>query len=112
MRAGGDRSPWSLASLLGTPVLSLLGGLGAALTLGLRSGAVLLILLIVPLCIPALIFGAGAVAAVDAGHVGARPLLAARRAADLHRAARAVGDRRGAAHRDRMTAHATRHASR
>ena len=53
--------------LLGTPVLSLLGGLGAALTLGLRSGAALLILLIVPLCIPALIFGAGAVAAVDSG---------------------------------------------
>ena len=53
--------------LLGTPVLSLLGGLGAALTLGLRGGAALLILLIVPLCIPALIFGAGAVAAVDAG---------------------------------------------
>ena len=53
--------------LLGTPVLSLLGGLGAALTLGLRSGAVLLILLIVPLCIPTLIFGAGAAAAVDAG---------------------------------------------
>jgi heme exporter protein B len=57
--------------LLGTPVLSLLGGLGAALTLGLRGGAALLVLLIVPLCIPALIFGAGAVAAVDAG-IGAR----------------------------------------
>ena len=53
--------------VLGTPVLSLLGGLGAALTLGVRGGAVLLVLLIVPLCIPALIFGAGAVAAVDAG---------------------------------------------
>jgi heme exporter protein B len=53
--------------LLGTPVLSLLGGLGAALTLGLRSGGVLLILLVVPLCIPALIFGSGAVAAVEAG---------------------------------------------
>ena len=53
--------------LLGTPILSLLGGLGAALTLGLRSGAALLILLIVPLCIPALIFGAGAVSQVDAG---------------------------------------------
>ncbi|MGZ5274773.1 MAG: heme exporter protein CcmB [Caldimonas sp.] len=53
--------------LLGTPVLSLLGGLGAALTLGLRSGAALLILLIVPLCIPALIFGAGAVGAIEAG---------------------------------------------
>jgi heme exporter protein B len=57
----------ALTLLLGTPVLSLLGGLGAALTLGLRSGAALLILLIVPLCIPALIFGAGAVAAVDSG---------------------------------------------
>jgi heme exporter protein B len=57
----------ALSLLLGTPVLSLLGGLGAALTLGLRSGAALLVLLIVPLCIPALIFGAGAVAAVDSG---------------------------------------------
>ena len=57
----------ALTLALGTPVLSLLGGVGAALTLGLRSGAALLILLIVPLCIPALIFGAGAVAAVDAG---------------------------------------------
>jgi heme exporter protein B len=53
--------------LLGTPILSLLGGMGAALTLGLRSAGVLLILLIVPLSIPALIFGAGAVGAVDAG---------------------------------------------
>lgn len=53
--------------LLGTPILSLLAGLGAALTLGLRSAGVLLILLIVPLSIPALIFGAGAVSAVDAG---------------------------------------------
>lgn len=57
----------TLTLLLGTPILSLLGGLGAALTLGLRSGAVLLILLILPLCIPALIFGTGAVTAVDAG---------------------------------------------
>jgi heme exporter protein B len=67
-----DISPAAIAALvasllLGTPVLSLLGNLGAALTLGLRSGAVLLILIIVPLCIPVLIFGAGAVAAVDAG---------------------------------------------
>ncbi|MDP1693828.1 MAG: heme exporter protein CcmB [Burkholderiaceae bacterium] len=57
-----------LASLLlGTPILSLLGGIGAALTLGLRSAGVLLILLIVPLSIPALIFGTGAVSAVEAG---------------------------------------------
>ena len=53
--------------LLGTPILSLLGGVGAALTLGLRSGGVLLILLILPLCIPALIFGTGAVGAVESG---------------------------------------------
>ena len=57
----------ALSLLLGTPLLSLLGGLGAALTLGLRSGAVLLILIILPLCIPALIFGAGAVSAAEAG---------------------------------------------
>jgi len=53
--------------LLGTPILSLLGGMGAALTLGLRSAGVLLILLILPLAVPALIFGAGAVSAVDSG---------------------------------------------
>jgi heme exporter protein B len=52
---------------LGTPILSLLGSLGAALTLGVRNGGVLLILLIVPLCIPALIFGSGAVSAVESG---------------------------------------------
>jgi heme exporter protein B len=57
----------ALSLLLGTPILSVLGGLGAALTLGLRSGAVLLILIILPLCIPALIFGAGAVSAAEAG---------------------------------------------
>jgi heme exporter protein B len=55
------------ALLLGTPILSLLGGVGAALTLGLRSASVLLILLILPLTIPALIFGSGAVGAVDSG---------------------------------------------
>ena len=53
--------------LLGTPVLSLLGSVGAALTLGLRSAGVLIILLVVPLSIPALIFGTGAVSAVDGG---------------------------------------------
>jgi heme exporter protein B len=57
----------AISLLLGTPILSLLGGLGAALTLGLRSGGVLLILLILPLCIPALIFGTGAVGAVESG---------------------------------------------
>ena len=53
--------------LLGTPILSLLGGLGAALTLGLRSGGMLLILIVLPLATPALIFGAGAVDAVESG---------------------------------------------
>jgi heme exporter protein B len=53
--------------LLGTPILSLLGGLGAALTLGLRSSSMLLILIVLPLAIPALIFGAAAAAAVDSG---------------------------------------------
>ncbi|MBM4189150.1 MAG: heme exporter protein CcmB [Betaproteobacteria bacterium] len=52
---------------IGTPVLSLLGGVGAALTLGLRGGGTLLTLLILPLYVPALIFGAGAVDGVLAG---------------------------------------------
>lgn len=47
--------------LLGTPVLSLIGSVGAALTLGLRGGGVLLSLLVLPLYTPVLIFGAGAV---------------------------------------------------
>lgn len=53
--------------LLGTPVLSLLGAVGAALTLGLRGGGVLLSLLVLPLYIPVLIFGAGAVDAAASG---------------------------------------------
>lgn len=56
-----------LALLLGTPVLSLIGAIGAALTLGLRGGGVLLSLLVLPLYIPVLIFGAGAVEAQLAG---------------------------------------------
>jgi heme exporter protein B len=47
--------------LIGTPVLSLIGGIGAALTLGLRGGGILLSLLILPLYIPVLVYGAGAV---------------------------------------------------
>ena len=49
--------------LIGTPILSLIGSIGAALTLGLRGGGVLIALLILPLYIPVLIFGSGAVAA-------------------------------------------------
>ncbi|HNQ04332.1 MAG TPA: heme exporter protein CcmB [Thiobacillaceae bacterium] len=56
-----------ISLLLGTPILSLLGGVGAALTLGLRGGGILLTLLILPLYVPALIFGAGAVDGVMAG---------------------------------------------
>jgi heme exporter protein B len=56
-----------VALLLGTPILSLIGAIGAALTLGLRGGGVLLSLLVLPLYIPALIFGAGAVEAYIAG---------------------------------------------
>lgn len=56
-----------LSLLLGTPILSFLGSVGAALTLGLRGGGILLTLLILPLYVPALIFGAGAVDGVMAG---------------------------------------------
>jgi heme exporter protein B len=56
-----------LALLLGTPVLSLIGAIGAALTLGVRGGGVLVSLLVLPLYIPALVFGAGAVEAHAAG---------------------------------------------
>lgn len=48
---------------IGTPVLSLIGAIGAALTLGLRGGGILLSLLILPLYIPVLVYGAGAVGA-------------------------------------------------
>ncbi|MNK97602.1 Heme exporter protein B [compost metagenome] len=60
---------WMLAAslLIGTPVLSLIGAVGAALTLGVRGGAVLLCILVLPLCVPVLVFGAGAGAAAGAG---------------------------------------------
>jgi heme exporter protein B len=56
-----------ISLLLGTPILSLIGSIGAALTLGLRGGGVLIALLILPLYIPVLIFGAGAVDATISG---------------------------------------------
>jgi heme exporter protein B len=59
-----------LSLLLGTPTLSLIGSIGAALTLGVRGAGVLLSLLVLPLYIPVLIFGAGAVEA-DAAGLGA-----------------------------------------
>jgi heme exporter protein B len=51
----------AVALLVGTPTLSLLGGLAAALTLGARRGGALLAVLALPLCVPTLIFGASAV---------------------------------------------------
>lgn len=59
-----------ISLLIGTPILSLIGSVGAALTLGLRGGGVLIALLILPLYIPVLIFGAGA---VDASVIGVSP---------------------------------------
>lgn len=56
-----------LVLLLGTPILSMIGAIGAALTLGLRGGGVLVSLLVLPLCIPVLIFGTGAVEAISTG---------------------------------------------
>ena len=53
--------------LIGTPALSGIGAIGAALTLGVRGGGVLLSLLVLPLYIPVLIFGAGAVDATVSG---------------------------------------------
>lgn len=50
-----------LVLLLGTPVLSMIGAIGAALTLGLRGGGVLISLLVLPLYIPVLVYGSGAI---------------------------------------------------
>ena len=97
---------WPLALLLGTPVLSLLGAIGAALTLGLRAGSSLLALLILPLYVPVLIFGAGAVDAARAGlGVGANlSLLGAGLIVAHRRRAVCRGGRR--ADRTRLTASA------
>ena len=64
---GNSVAALCLTLLIGTPVLSLIGSIGAALTLGLRSAGILLSLLIIPLYIPVLIFGTGSVAAAADG---------------------------------------------
>jgi len=64
----------TVSLLLGTPVLSLVGSIGAALTLGLRSANVLVALLVLPLYIPVLIFGSGAIEATVSG-TDAQPYL-------------------------------------
>ena len=63
----GTLGVFMLALLIGTPILSLVGAIGAALTLGVRGGGVLLSLLVLPLYVPVLIFGAGAVYANSVG---------------------------------------------
>lgn len=65
----------ALSLLLGTPVLSLVGAVGAALTLGLRGGGVLVALLVLPLYVPVLIMGAGSVEMASAGLGGQGQLL-------------------------------------
>jgi heme exporter protein B len=65
----------ALSLLLGTPVLSMIGAIGAALTLGLRGGGVLLALLVLPLFVPVLVLGAGAVEMAAAGLGGQAQLL-------------------------------------
>jgi heme exporter protein B len=62
-----------LSLLVGTPVLSLIGSIGAALTLGLRGGGILLSLLILPLYIPVLVYGAGAVTVSTDGLLETQP---------------------------------------
>ena len=57
----------TVSLLLATPVLSLIGSIGAALTLGLRAANVLVALLVLPLYIPVLIFGTGAIEAAVTG---------------------------------------------
>jgi len=51
-----------LVLLIGTPILSMIGAIGAALTLGLRGGGVLISLLVLPFYLPVLVYGAGAIA--------------------------------------------------
>jgi heme exporter protein B len=75
-----DQLPILLASLLlGTPLLSLIGGVVAALTVGIRRSGILVALLALPLYVPVLVFGAGSVGAAARGQdpVGALLLLGA-----------------------------------
>ncbi|WP_433851344.1 heme exporter protein CcmB [Stenotrophomonas nitritireducens] len=68
--------PVLVASLaLGTPLLSLLGAVVAALTVGMRRSGILLALLVLPLYVPVLVFGAGAVAASAQGFDASGALL-------------------------------------
>ena len=67
---------WLLATLaLGTPALSMIGTFGAALTVGLKRGGLLLSLIVLPLYVPTLIFGAETVARAVDGQAATTPLL-------------------------------------
>ena len=76
---GNGLAALALTLLIGTPTLSLIGGLAAALTLGARRGGALLALLALPLCVPTLIFGTSAVEAAltGEGFIGLLGLLGA-----------------------------------
>ena len=65
----------ALTLLLGTPALTLLGMIGAALTVGLRRGGLLLPVLVLPMAVPVLIFGVSATNALVAGEGGSAPLM-------------------------------------
>jgi len=56
-----------LTILLGTPVLSLIGSIGVALTIGLRKGGIILSLLVLPLYVPVLIFSSSAIDVAASG---------------------------------------------
>jgi heme exporter protein B len=72
---GASTAALAASLAIGTPALSLVGAIGAALTLGLRGGGVLVTLLVLPLTVPVLIFGAGAVEAAAGGLAMAPDLL-------------------------------------
>jgi heme exporter protein B len=72
----GPAYPWLMASLaLGTPALSAIGTFGAALTVGIKRGGLLLSLLVLPLYVPTLIFGALCVTRAAGGQEALTPLL-------------------------------------
>jgi heme exporter protein B len=67
--------PLSLSLLLGTPALTLIGLMGAALTVSLQRGGLLLSVLVLPLSVPTLIFGVSVVKEAAMGHAIATPLM-------------------------------------
>ncbi len=93
---GPGYGPLMLAMALGTPSLSLVGAVGAALALGARRGGVLLSLLVLPLYIPVLIFGVAAVDQAVAGFAIRPHLLMLSALPGGGAAAGALGGERGA----------------